>query len=438
MTEHQVSDVPCALDAEAAVLSLCLTMGRDMVSRVSNIIRTDDMYSRAHAVIYGAILDAHKRGLVPDVLVVAQSLRDAGKIDEAGGVAYITTVINAAPGTANVAHYADIVAKKSHLRKLISACSDIAARAKAEHGEDEKFISDAGARVHEICRISSKSGLITGKEALTSTFLEIQNANARGSDMMGLSSGISSLDAVLGGIRNSGLLLVAARPSEGKTALLLNIACAAIMRNDGVLFFSLEMGKSSIMHRLIAQVSEIDSEKLERGQLDKLGWQKVTAAVGKLANLPFKIDDTTDLTASQIRQRVLAGVRDGFIERRPIKLICVDYAQRIRSEDVDRRAPRYEQVGRNIEAIKAVAKEVDLPIVTAAQLRRAADGKKEIPPTLESLRESGDLEQAADQVLAIWKKPNDINMLILKNRFGRTNSIRVKWEPEFTRFGDYV
>lgn len=439
MTEERElkPDIPCALDAEAAVLSICLTMGRDMVTRVSTILRPSDFYSRAHSAIYSGILDVHKKGLVPDVVVVAQYLKDRDRIAEAGGMSYITTVINAAPGTANVAGYADIVAKKSHLRKLIETCTEIAVKAKHEHGEDDKFIADAGNRIREICRVADNTGLVTGKDALASVFLELQSANARGSTMTGLPTGITDLDAAMRGMRNKSLIVCAGRPGGGKTALLINLACTTIMDGGGVLFFSLEMTRNQIMQRLISQVARVDCGLLEIGQLSPDEWKRVTAAVGKLAELPFKIDETPDLTASQIRSRIITGVRDGFAEKKPTKLVCIDYAQRIKTEEADRKANRYEQVGRTIESIKSTAKEIDLPIATAAQLRRPPDGKAGIRPDASSLRESGDLEQAADQIIAIWRDKDQAELLLLKNRFGREATVKVKWEPQYTRFGDY-
>jgi replicative DNA helicase len=409
-------------------------MGRDMVTRVSTIIKPDDMYSPAHAVIYSAILEAHKKGLVPESLVVAQALKDAGKIDAAGGVAYLTSVINAAPGTANVAHYADIVARKARLRKLISACTEVAVRARHDHGDDDKFIADAGAKVHEICRTSTNTCMVDSKDALRSVFLEIQSANARGSELVGLTTGITDLDAVMKGLRNKSLVMCAGRPGSGKTALLLNLACTTVLNGNGALFFSCEMTQSQIMQRLISQVANVDCGLIELGALNKEQWASVTAAVGRLANLPFKIDDTPDLTASQIRQRILAGIREGFIQKRPVKAIFLDYIQRVRVDDADRRAPRYEQLARIVESIKATAKEIDLPIVTAAQLRRPPDGKAGLRPDLSSLRESGDLEQASDQVIAIWRDKSEAELILLKNRFGKDCTVKVRWQPEYTKF----
>lgn len=409
-------------------------MGRDMVARVSTIIRPSDMYSRAHEVIYASILDAHKKGIVPDVLVVSQQLKDSGKINDAGGMEYITTVINAAPGTANVSHYADIVAKKSHLRKLIKACSEIASKAREEHGEDDKFIADAGAKVHEICRVSTNVGMVHGRDALRDVFLELQNANARGSELVGLTTGIPDLDSVTKGLRNKSLVMLAGRPAGGKTALLLNMACTTVLNGDGVLFFSCEMTQGQIMQRLISQVANVDCGLIELGALSKDQWAAVTAAVGRLASLPFHIDDTPDLTAYQIRQRIISGIRDGFVEKRPIRAIFLDYIQRVKVEDADRRAPRYEQLARIVESIKSTAKEVDLPIVTAAQLRRPPEGKAVVRPDLSSLRESGDLEQASDQVIAIWRDKTDAELLVLKNRFGPDKTVKVKWNPETTKF----
>ena len=428
--------VPCSVDAEAAVLSLCLTMGKDMVTRVSTILRVDDFYSSAHATIYSSILECHRRGLSPDVLVVAQNLKDRGLIDKAGGMAYITTVINAAPGTANVATYADIVAKKAHLRRLITACREISTKAQSEHGDDDRFIADSGARIRDICKVSDKTGMTSSTDALKSVFLKIQNSNARGATITGLPTGISGIDVLTKGLHNKGLTVVAGRPGGGKSALLLNIAKTTIMDGGGVLFFSLEMTRDAMMQRLIAQVSRVDASLLETGALSKDQWAAVTAAVGKLAALPFKIDETPDLTAHQIRQRVLTGIQDGFMEKKPIKLIAVDYVQRIRIDEADKRANRYEQVGKSIKSLKELAKEVDLPVVSAAQLRRPAEGKSGIRPDLSSLRESGDIEQECDQLIAIWRDKDQAELILLKNRAGLDGTVRVKWDAPLTQFSD--
>ena len=429
------------LKAEAAVLSLVMVLP-EMIKRIDPILRSEFFYSAAHQAIYAACIDLYRKGIAADVVTVAGHLRDNGRLLEAGGMAYITEILNAAPGTGNAVFYAKAVANKYNVRNLVAACKRIAAEGESAHGEDAEFISKAGNRIREISRTVDRSALTSNKEALRQVFLQIQAASSRGSDISGLTTGIESYDRLNTGLHGGRLYIVGARPAGGKTARLIQMATHIAMQGFACAFFSLEMQKSELCMRQVSMLAKVDSANLAIGRLSADEWRRVTTVIGEISNLAIKIDDNPDLTINQIRERALGAIEEGLQEKKPIAAVFVDYLQRMRVPKEDFRMARHEQVGRMAEGCKELAKSCGIPVIAAVQLKRIPEGRPGRRPTLDDAREAGQIESEADECCFLYRSsqydksadPRTAEFVIVKNRHGGDGIIEVGWEPEYTLF----
>lgn len=430
---------PHDLQSEGAILSLCM-IDTELFKRVSPIIRSEDFYSRAHQEIYRACLGVYKSGGLIDVVRVAGWLRDNGKLEMSGGMAYLTEVLNAAPCTFNVVQYAKTVRDKARVRDLIAKCQEIVSRGYSAHGNDGEFLLSANQSVREITRIADRNAMKSNVEALREVFLRIQKNAQEGKNVTGLCTGIRAYDEITTGLHGGQLTVVAARPGGGKSARLLQMVDAVARQGIGCAMFSLEMTAEEMQKRHIAMRASVDATLLELGKLDKGQWTLVTQAVSDISNLPIKIDDCPDLNVHQIRDRAMGAIEDGLSEKKPIGLIAVDYLQRIRPMADDKRRSLAEQVGDVARNLKELAKVTHLPVVAAAQIRRMG-GEKRLP-NMDDLKASGDIEQEADVVEIIHRDylydkkadPTKAVIILGKTRHGRDGMIPVKWRGEFTRF----
>lgn len=439
MTEDRLP--PFDLDAESAILSLCM-IDPDAFKRASPMLRAEDFFSTLHQAIYRGCMGVHRAGGIIDVVRVAGWLKDNGLIEQAGGMAYLTDILNAAPNTFNVVNYAKTVRNKAKVRALIAECHKISSVGYGARGDDVEYLMRSGAAIREITRVADKSAMVSNVESLREVFLRIQRNCQEDKRITGMRTGLEDIDRLTTGLHGKQLRIVAARPGVGKSARLLQIADAVATAGMGVAFFSLEMTKEELAQRHIAMRASVDASRLELGQLSQEEWARVTDQVNQISQLPIMFDDTPDLTIYQVRERALGAIDDGFTAKKPIALIAVDYLQRLGIPREDRKKNRSEQIGDIARGLKELAKESGLPVVSAAQLRRIPENRPDKVPCLQDLRESGDIEAEAD-VVELLHRPgqNDKNkdqtaaeIIIGKSRHGRDGIVEVTWRGEYTRF----
>jgi replicative DNA helicase len=456
---------PHDLDAEAAVLSAIL-VDRLAFDKVSEFLAPEYFYSEAHRRIYEACRELASGGKPIDVVQVSTWLRDRDRIAQVGGMAYLTDVLNAAPAVANVTAYAQTVQEKWRVRQLILACERVAAQGYVGYGEAQSFIDNAEQQVYTIARTREGSSMRSLKESIYEAFSNITKANARGSRITGTSTGFSRYDRMTSGLHNGELTIVAARPGMGKTSLVLNMAVnvaspqqleSARDPNErweepgyGVVVFSLEMPREQIVNRLLCSEAKVDVSKLRTGMLQPADWNNLTRAAARLNNLKIWVDDTPVLSVLDVRSKVrrLQAEFDradeaGGEKKQRIGLVVIDYLQLMRGSD--NAASREQEISEISRGLKQLAKELSLPVIALSQLNRSVETRSEKSkrPQLSDLRESGAIEQDADNICFIYrdyyynKDTADravADLIIAKQRNGPTGTVKVRFDAAYTRF----
>ena len=455
---------PHDLDAEAAVLSAVMN---DKLSfdRVAEFLQPEHFYSEAHRRIYEACTDLSSRGTPPDVVAVASWLRDRDRLAQVGGMSYLTTVLNAAPGLANVVVYAKTIHEKYRIRNLILTCQRVSAQGYAGYGDAQSFIDTAEQAVYDIARTKESSTVHPLKTVLHEAFDRIAKANARGARITGTPTGFDRYDRITSGLHAGELTIVAARPGMGKTSLVLNMATNVASAQElvsahdpnerwlepgcGVVFFSLEMPREQIVHRMLCAEAKVEVGKVRTGMLTKNDWEKLTQAAGRLATLPLWVDDSPGLSMLELRSKVrrlqadFDRTDDKGEKKQRIGLVAIDYLQLMRGREGA--ASREQEISEISRGLKHLAKELSLPVIALSQLNRAVEtrGEKSKRPQLSDLRESGAIEQDADNICFIYRDDyynketadrNVAELIVAKQRNGPVDTVRVRWDAMYTRF----
>ena len=456
---------PHDLDAEAAVLSAVM-VDPLAFDKVNEHIAPEQFYSEAHRRIYEACRELAAAGRPVDVVQVASWLRDRDRLAQVGGMAYLTEVLNAAPAVANVGAYAKTIQEKWRVRQLILACQRVTAQGYVGYGEAQEFIDSAEQAVYEIARTRDASTMRTLKESIYDAFNTITKANARGSRITGISTGFSRYDRMTSGLHNGELTIVAARPGMGKTSLVLNMAVNVASPQQlesardpnlrweepgyGVVVFSLEMPREQIVNRLLCSEAKVDVSKLRTGMLQPVDWNNLTRAAAHLNNLKVWVDDSAVLSVLDVRSKV-RRLQAEFDKTDPatgektqrIGLIMVDYMQLMKGRE--HVASREQEISEISRGLKQLAKELSLPVIALSQLNRAVEtrGEKSKRPQLSDLRESGAIEQDADNICFIYrdhyynKETADravAELIVAKQRNGPTGTVKVRFDAAYTRF----
>ena len=428
-------------EAEMSVLG-SLMLDRDAIYGVVDAFGARDFYKPLHKEIYDAMLDLYKNNQPIDVLSVTNRLRERGKLEAVGGSSYITSLVNTVPTASNVAHYATIVRKKRLLRDLIEASHHIGQLGYREAEDVEMLIDEAEQRIFSIAKDSLKQDFFAVKDALEAAWERIEKLHKGDGALRGVRTGFKDIDDILSGLQQSDLVILAARPSLGKTSLALNIARnVAVDEKKAVGVFSLEMSRGQLIDRLISSEAGIDSWKLRTGRLRAEGpdndFARVRDAMGVLSGAPLFIDDTSSPTTMELRAKArrLQAEHD-------VGLVIIDYLQLIRGHgNSDNRVQEVSEISRNL---KAMAKELDVPVLALSQLSRGVEMRGPTArPKLSDLRESGSIEQDADVVMFIYRedkvkensdKKNIASILIEKHRNGPTGSADLYFHEESTTF----
>ena len=432
---------PQSVEAEESVLG-SLLIDKNAVIRVADILRSEDFYKRAHQLIFTAILHLYEKSEPVDVLSLSNRLKETGDLESLGGTSYLANLVNAVPTASNVAHYAKIVRHKKILRDLLSASQDIARLGFEENQDIELVLDEAEKRIFSIAERSLKQDFIPIKSALEDAFERIDKLHRGGGALRGLATGFTDLDNYLGGLQKSDLVVLAARPSLGKTSLALDIARhAAIKGKSAVGIFSLEMSKEQLVDRLLASEAGVDLWRLRTGRLSMDGedsdFSRIQEAMGVLAETPIFIDDAA--SANILQMRTMARRLQA---EHSLGLIVVDYLQLMegRHGNSENRVQEISEISRSL---KNLARELDVPVLALSQLSRAVESRSPQIPKLSDLRESGSIEQDADVVLFIYRedreKPNTerkniAEIIISKHRNGPVGKIDLYFNAEQVSF----
>ncbi len=428
---------PQNLEAEMGVLGSILLM-HEAIDEVGDVLRPDHFYADRHQKIFGAVLGLYengKRGI--DAVTLAEELDRRNQLDEIGGVEYLSKVLEAVPNAAHAKYYAKIVRDRWIQRSLAYACTEILEECYTGTRETEDILENAEQQVFRILEQQEKADHLTIKDILDDAFQRIEARKGLGGGIAGLTSGFIDLDAQLNGFQGSELIILAARPSMGKTALVCNIAEAVADSNKGCLIFSLEMSKLELAERLLCIRAKVNGHDLRAGTLDDVAYEALINASSELSVMPMFLDDQPGRTMGQI-----SAVSRRVQRRFGLSIIIIDYLQLIEPED--RMAPREQQIAQITRRLKALSKELNVPVIALAQLNRGVELREDKRPRLADLRESGAIEQDADVVMFLHRpaaydpedRPGEADLIVAKNRNGPIGSVTLSWLSESMRFGN--
>jgi len=430
---------PQDIDAERSVLG-ALMLDKDAIIRVADVLKASDFYNPNHTKIFEAIFELFERSEPIDILSVNKKLKDKNLLTEIGGSAYLTELINSVPTAAHVSYYAKLVRQKKVLRDLIHASAEITERVFDTSENPEDLLDDAEQKIFSISQKSRPSSFVPIKDELKAAYERIEKLHQGERGLRGVSTGFDELDNHLSGLQRSDFIILGARPSLGKTALCLDIARnAAIKTKTPVGIFSLEMSRDQVIDRIIAAEAQVALWKLRTGRLsDDIEFEMIQEALDRLSQAPIFIDDTPSANVIQIR-----SMARRLQAERGLGLLIIDYLQLIQPRiHSDNMVYAMTEVSRGL---KGLARELEVPILAAAQLSRAVEQRDVKIPRLSDLRESGSLEQEADVVLFIYRKDRDkldpsleeqntAEIIIAKHRNGPLATVRLKFDPEKVSF----
>jgi len=429
---------PHSIEAEQSVLGAML-LDREAIISASEIVRAEDFYKDTHKEIFEAMEELFEKGEPVDLITLEEQLKQRGTLEGVGGVEYLTDLSSSVPSIANVHHYAKIIQEKSLLRKLIKVCDQVADKSYESKEDVSEIIDQAEKGIFDLSYRRSSRAFVPFKEVLISSFNKIEELYSNKGKITGVPTGFIDIDNKTSGMQKSDLILVAARPSMGKTALALNITqYAALQAGASVAVFSLEMAKEQLVNRMICAEASIDSHKLRTGNLEEEDWPRLADAVARLSKAQIYIDDTPGITVPEMRSKA----RRLKLEK-SLNLIVIDYLQLMQSNK--RSESRQQEISEISRSLKALAREVDCPVLALSQLSRAPEMRSEHKPMLSDLRESGAIEQDADVVMFIYRdeyyhpdteKKNIAEIIIAKQRNGPTGTVELVWMDKHTKFVD--
>lgn len=429
---------PHSIEAEQSVLGAML-LDREAIISASEFVKAEDFYKDSHREIFEAMSLLFEKGEPVDLITLSEQLKQKNKLEAVGGIAFLTDLSSSVPTIANVAHYARIIQEKSLLRSLIRSCGEISEKSFEAAEELDGIIEHAEKSIFDLSQRKVTRSFIPIKDILISSFNRIEKLYSTKETITGISTGFTDIDSKTSGMQKSDLLLVAARPSMGKTAFALNIAHNAALKGGvPVAIFSLEMSKEQLVNRMICAEANIDSHKLRTGSLEEDDWPKLALSVNKLSKANIYIDDTPGITVPEMRSKC----RRLKLER-GLELIVVDYLQLMQGSG--RVESRQQEISDISRSLKALAREMDCPVLALSQLSRAPEMRSEHRPMLSDLRESGAIEQDADVVMFLYRdeyyhpdteKKNIAEVIIAKQRNGPTGTAELVWMDKYTKFAD--
>ena len=430
---------PHNLEAEQSTLGAML-IDKEAISVVTEILNSEDFYKEAHRTIFDVIVTLYNRAEPVDLVMVTELLRQRNALEQVGGATYISSLANSVPTSANASYYADIVKDKSLYRALVNAGSKVVSIGFEGLEDIDESIDKAQQVIFNISQKGRAKSIEGMDSVLEKTFDRIEELYKTKGAITGISTGFKHMDEILSGFHPSELIILAARPGMGKTALALNIASHVGLQGNTVLIFSIEMPKEQLGQRMLCAQAAIDATDLGKGRIADSDWAKLSQAIGKLSEAPIFIDDSSSITAMEIRSRARK-----IKAEHGLGLIVIDYLQLIQGGK--RSENRQQEIAEITRALKALARELEVPILALAQLSRAVESADKKKPMLSHLKESGEIEQTADVVAFIYrseyyddgeekeKKSSDVaEVIIAKQRNGPVGTLFLQWIKEYTLF----
>ena len=435
---------PQNMDSEQAVLGSIL-IDRDAIIEVADFLHPDDFYRQAHGRIFASMLELFEHREPIDVVTVAEALERGGELETIGGASYLSTLGNDTPTAVHVAQYGRIVERKALLRRLIGAAGKIAAIGYEDGADIQEAIDRAEAELFAVSQRRSGDSFSPLRTLLHNAYDRLDYLHAHRGEIVGIPSGFPDLDQLTTGFQASDLIVIAARPSVGKTSLALNIAeHASVREGKTVGVFSLEMSKDQLVQRLLSSVAAIDSQRMRSGYLEELDFARIAPAMQALSDAPMYIDDTPSISTMELRTKARRLQAEHGLD-----LLIVDYLQLMQSNSTSRDANRVQEVSEISRGLKALARELKVPVIALSQLSRQPEMRESREPRLSDLRESGAIEQDADLVLFLWREKEKagegddtdgevINLRLAKHRNGPTGEVKLWFRKTQTRFVSYA
>lgn len=443
MIEERVP--PQNIEAEQAVLGAML-IDKEAIAKATEVLSADDFYREAHRVIFSAMLELYNKNEAVDMVTVTEILKRDNKLEDIGGIAYITSLANVVLTAANVKYHAEIVAEKSVLRQLVRVSTEIAAMGYEANEDVGTLLDTAESRILEISNRKKKNDFTAINDILMDSVQSIEGLLQNKGGLTGLPAGFADLDKLTSGLHPSDFIILAARPSMGKTALALNIVQNVALRAHKVIggeprsvaFFSLEMSKEQLVNRMLCAEAGIDSQRLRVGEMHDEDWTHLWDACDTMSRAKIYIDDTAGITAMDMRSRARRLKAEHGLD-----LIVVDYLQLMQgSGKRNNSGDRQQEVSEISRSLKALARELDVPVLALSQLSRSVESRQVKRPMLSDLRESGSLEQDADIVAFLYREdyynPETENkhteLIIAKHRNGPVDTVNLFFQKQFTKF----
>lgn len=429
--------LPQNTEAEQAVLGAVLIDG-EAISIIMEHLKSPDFYLKSHQIIFDAMIETYSNGDPVDLITVVNTLNRNKQLDDVGGIKYLSDLSRSVPTSANLSYYIEIVNEKATLRRLIHTAVEIANTGYDESGKVQDLLNTAEQQIMKVSRQGSSSGFVAVKSILMDVFEKVEYLYANKGNPTGIKSGFNDLDKMTSGFQKSDLIIVAARPSVGKTAFALNIAQNVGIRTDEtVAIFSLEMGATQLVQRMLCAEANVDAGRMRTGYLESDDWNKLTMAISMLSNSNIYIDDSSSLTVADIQ----AKCRRLKAEQGNLGMILIDYLQLIQGRGKGEN--RQQEVSEISRTLKQLARELDVPIIALSQLSRGVEQRQDKRPMMSDLRESGSIEQDADIVAFLYRddyydkeseKKNIIEIIIAKQRNGPVGTVELAFLKNFNKF----
>ncbi|MGH2531557.1 MAG: replicative DNA helicase [Thermomicrobiales bacterium] len=428
---------PHNLEAEQSLLG-SLLIDRDAIIKVASQVKADDFYSPANGAIYQAIVDLYNRREPTDFITLTDELGRREKLDQIGGIAYLSSLVNAVPTSVHVEYYGRIVERTATLRRLIDAGATIVGIGYQDGVDTEDALDSAERAIFDVSQRRTTRDFQSISEVLDRFFDQIDHMQQNRGDVIGVATGFTDLDQLTGGLQKSDLIIVAARPSVGKTAYALGMAYgAAVTHGKTVGIFSLEMSAEQLVQRLLAMETGVDSHRLRLGQIDDHEWDRISRAFGRLAEAKIFIDDSSGINVMEVRSKARRLQAEAGVD-----MIIVDYLQLMHARRSENRVQEISEISRGL---KGLARELNIPVVALSQLSRAVETRSDHHPMLSDLRESGSIEQDADIVMFIYRdevydpnteKKGIAEIIVAKHRNGPVGSVNLRFFEKTARFAD--
>ena len=430
---------PQNIEAEQSVLGAML-IKKEAITQAQELLRPDDFYREAHRIVFETMLELAGDNEAVDLVTLTEALRKKEMLERVGGISFITALANYVPTAANIVYHAQIVKEKSELRHLIDAATEIASAAYEATDDVKDIMDDAEKKILAVAANQTGGAFEPIRNIVIDTVGRVETLYENQGGLTGISTGFRDLDRDTSGLQKSDLILVAARPSMGKTAFTLNIATYAAMHGHTVAFFSLEMSKEQLVQRMLCSEGGIDSQRLRTGQLEDADWDRLINTADRVSKASIYIDDTAGINVMDLRSKARRLKAEHGLD-----LIVIDYLQLMQGRARSSSDNRQQEISEISRSLKALARELDVPVVALSQLSRSVESRTVKKPMLSDLRESGSLEQDADIVMFLYRedyydqeteRKNITEVIIAKHRNGPIGTIELFFQKEFTKFRD--